>query len=76
MKQDRMAAYEAPRPAEPVRRTQGVVLRYAGRGVRVTVQIPTGINTDLISYHGRTFIRREGHFAEASVWPILEELDG
>jgi hypothetical protein len=76
MKSDRMAAYEAPRPAEPVRRTQDVVLCYKGRGIRVTVQIPTGVNTDLISYHGRTFIRRAGYFAEASVWPILEELDG
>lgn len=76
MKPDRMAAYEAPRAADPVRQTRDVVLRYAGRGERVTVQIPTGINTDLISYQGRTFIRRQGHFAEASIWPILAELDG
>jgi len=76
MKPDRMAAYEAPRAAEPVRKTQDVVLRYAGRGERVTVQIPNGINTDLISYQGRTFIRRTGYFSEASVWPILVELDG
>ena len=39
--------------------------------------VPTGMKMpDLITWHGHTFARRtDERYSEASMWPIVEELD-
>jgi hypothetical protein len=78
---DRMAAFEAPRLPERGRVMRDVELRFRGRrpeGSRSTVQIPKEISLpDVIRYRGHTFVRRaSGNYEEATMWPILDELDG
>lgn len=80
MKPDRMTAYEAPRARGVSRPMLDIELRYRGwnrDGTRQTVQIPKNMPPpDLISYKGHTFVRRDvSHYVEASMWPILDELD-
>ena len=79
---DRMAAYEAPRPEPPIRKMRDILLHFRGHKARseqhMTVQIPTGMALpDLIKYRGHLMVRRQDDsYAEATVWPIVEGLDG
>jgi hypothetical protein len=77
---DRMAAFEAPRPAERKRPMRNVTLRFLSRteGGSKVVQIPSDMKLpDVIRYHDKFLVRRDdSHYSEASMWPVLEELDG
>jgi hypothetical protein len=77
-----MDAYEAPRPVLPTGRdTREVELSFhghhSGGSCKAMVTIPKDMKPpDLIRYRGHTFIRRtDERYTEASMWPILEELD-
>jgi len=80
---DRMAAFEAPRVETPLRPMRAIELRFRGGGHKnlsaiETVQIPKAMTLpDVIRYRNRTFVHRsEKRYEEASIWPILDELDG
>jgi hypothetical protein len=82
MKVDRMTAFEAPRVSPPSRPMREVTLRLRGHNKdgrsREVVHIPKAMPPpDLITYRGRTFVRRnDSLYAEGSVWPIINDLDG
>lgn len=76
---DRMAAYEAPRPAVPERPMREIEISYHGhrKRERLTALIPKAMALpDIISYRGRMLARRsDDTYTEATVWPIVEALD-
>jgi hypothetical protein len=80
-KVDRISAFEAPAERTPERKMRDVELRFQGgcksREIKTTVKLPTGMRMpDLITYRGHTFIHRtDESYSEASMWPIVEELD-
>jgi len=77
---DRMAAYEAPRPPATGRPMREISLVYHGHKgrYRKTALIPAAMPLpDVITYRGRIMSRnRDGTYVEATVWPIVEGLDG
>lgn len=76
-----MTAYEAPRTDGPGRGMRAVELKFhgaaQGRMYRTIVRIPKDMSApDLIKYKGHTFVRRDNdHYSEASMWPVVDELD-
>lgn len=80
-KRDRISAFEAPHETADARKTRDVALVMHGqksRSTSVTVRVPADMKMpDLITWHGHTFARRtDERYSEASMWPIVEELDG
>ena len=71
-----MAAFEAPRKPQPRRRTRTIRLIRSGQ-IATTVHIPDdGIAYDLILYQSKVYIRRKPDlYGEATMWPIVSELD-
>ena len=76
---DRMAVYEAPRPAVPKRPMLDVELVFrGGRSVKSAhVSVPKMATApDVIIYRGRIFVHRTDRiYMEAKCWPAVKELD-
>lgn len=79
---DRMALYEAPRISHAGRPMVEVELKAKGyrrdiKSAKLMVRIPlTNPLPEIISYEGRIFVHRtDGKYIEASIWPVIRELD-
>jgi hypothetical protein len=81
-KLDRMALHEAPRVSETGRPTIEVTLKSKGiargtasnlRTVRVPMSNPM---PNVITYKGKIFVRvKRDQYDEATIWPIVKDLD-
>lgn len=74
-----MAAYETPRPPAKQREMRAIMLKFNGRSpdryhaVKIPADMPL---PDLITYRGHMFaMRGAGVYAEATIWPIVDDLD-